>query len=297
MPVISFCALAFLSLSLLMALFIYDSRKKRTVTTLLLSVISLVLFMIADRLNLIAFMILLAIALAAFSIHKVKLPWAKATLITLFLLSTVITALHWLPGVSNFLLFDNIKISEDADSIDIRMNIDKGLAGLFLLMFMITQYEQRREIYNHGRDLSKQNSTWHAWALIPFYVASMMAIGLIFGLDIDVKLPSSTLIFFISNLLFSVIAEEAFFRGVIQETLARKLIGKVRHSHYIAIVIASVIFGAVHLGGGIQFAVLSTIAGLFYGYAYFSTGKISAAIVTHSAVNICHFLLLEYPST
>lgn len=295
--VISYCALVFLSLSLLIAIVFYDFRKKYTVTLLIFSVMSLVLFMFADRLNLISFMLLLAIALAAFGINKVKLQWAKGILTTLFLLSTVAAALHLLPGVSNFLLLENIQISAQAKSIDIWANVDKGLAGLFLLMFMVAQYEYREEIYSQKSALIKKKSTWIFWSLIPLYVVSMMAIGLVFGLDADLKLPSSTLIFFASNLLFSVIAEEAFFRGVVQETLARRLSGKVKHSQYAAIFIASVIFGAAHLGGGVQFAILSTIAGLFYGYAYLSTGKISAAILTHSAVNMCHFLLLEYPAT
>lgn len=296
MTSISFYALIFLATSLSIAVVIHDFRRKLAGALLILSVISIVLFMIADRLNNFSFFFLLTIAIIAFGVNKVRIPWAKAILIAFFLTMTIAVSLHIIPGISNFLLFENIQISDQAKSINIWANIDKGLAGLFLLIFLVTQNEYRKEPHSNKCTIVESKSTLQAWALIPLYVVSMMLVGVVFGLDIDTKIPKSTLVFFLSNLLFSVIAEEVFFRGVVQQTLQRAISGKIKHSQFVAIVVASVIFGAAHFGGGLQFAILSTIAGLFYGYAYFSTGKISAAIITHSGVNICHFLLLDYPA-
>ena len=78
-------------------------------------------------------------------------------------------------------------------------------------------------------------------------------------------------------------AEEFFFRGLLQQLLARKL-GR----EAVAIVIASMIFGAAHLGfrefPNWRFALLATFAGLFYGQAYSQAGSIRAAMVTHALV-------------
>lgn len=292
----AFVALSFLAMSLSIAVVIYDLGKKYAGALLILSVVSIVLFMIADRLDLLSFFLLLTIALIAYVVNKVRIHWVRSLLIAFFLLMSVAASMHLFPGVNNFLLIENIQISEQARSINIWANIDKGLVGLFLLIFLVSRDKYRGDLYSQDSSIYKNKNALQPWFYIPLFVVLMMVVGLLFGIDIDLKIPQSTLIFFISNLLFSVIAEEVFFRGVVQRTLEERISGKIKHSQYIAIFVASAIFGAAHLGGGMEFALISTIAGLFYGYAYYSTGKISAAIITHSAVNICHFLLLEYPA-
>jgi len=42
--------------------------------------------------------------------------------------------------------------------------------------------------------------------------------------------------------------------------------------------------------------VLSTVAGLGYGWVYQRTGRIEASILTHFALNLVHFLLFTYPA-
>ncbi len=88
---------------------------------------------------------------------------------------------------------------------------------------------------------------------------------------------------FLGTLWVLAVAEEFFFRGLLQQLLARKL-GK----QTVAIAVASIIFGAAHLGAGQfpnwKFALLATLAGLFYGQAYSQAGSIRAAMVTHALV-------------
>jgi uncharacterized protein len=83
---------------------------------------------------------------------------------------------------------------------------------------------------------------------------------------------------FLGTLWVLAVAEEFFFRGLLQQLLARKL-----RKEAIAILIASLIFGAAHLPNW-KLAVLAGCAGLFYGQAYSQARSIRAPMVTHALV-------------
>jgi membrane protease YdiL (CAAX protease family) len=44
------------------------------------------------------------------------------------------------------------------------------------------------------------------------------------------------------------------------------------------------------------YVVLSTVAGLFYGYAFWKTDRIQSSILVHFSVNLVHFLFFSYPA-
>ena len=88
------------------------------------------------------------------------------------------------------------------------------------------------------------------------------------------------------------VPEEFLFRGVLQNFLVRSLHGK-RHSLY-GLVIASVIFGAAHLhhapAPNWRYAILAALAGMFYGNAFRTRRRLSAAALTHALVDtVWHF--------
>lgn len=89
---------------------------------------------------------------------------------------------------------------------------------------------------------------------------------------------------FVVTLWVLAMAEEFFFRGLLQQLLTR-LSGNV----WIGLVAASVIFGLSHLWyqdfPNWRFVPLATCAGLFYGRAYQQAGGIRAAMITHALVN------------
>jgi uncharacterized protein len=115
---------------------------------------------------------------------------------------------------------------------------------------------------------------------LPVGVALAFAIGFL-RLD-PVALNVRTLLVaigtFLGVLWVLAVAEEFFFRGLLQQLLARKL-GK----QGLAILIASLVFGAAHLPNW-KLALLAAFAGLFYGQAYSQSGSIRAAMVTHALV-------------
>jgi membrane protease YdiL (CAAX protease family) len=79
------------------------------------------------------------------------------------------------------------------------------------------------------------------------------------------------------------LSEEFFFRGLLQQQLARAM-----KSEWAGLIVASVVFGLVHLPfrafPNWRFALLATVAGLFYGLAYMRGRSIRPAMVTHALV-------------
>lgn len=84
--------------------------------------------------------------------------------------------------------------------------------------------------------------------------------------------------------LFVGLPEEMLFRGTIQEAFSRIW------SPRVGLLLGSVVFGLLHLFKHIThpnwgYGLLATGAGLAYGWVYQKTGKLSAAAITHGAVD------------
>jgi len=88
------------------------------------------------------------------------------------------------------------------------------------------------------------------------------------------------------------VPEEFLFRGILQNFLVRSLRSQRREIY--GLVIASVIFGAAHLHHAPvpnwRYAILATLAGMFYGNAFRIRQRISAPALTHALVDtVWHF--------
>jgi len=100
----------------------------------------------------------------------------------------------------------------------------------------------------------------------------------------------------LKNLFFTVLAEEMMFRGIIQTKLEQILSGFWGlKGKYVAVVIAGVLFGLAHYAGGVEYVILSSMAGILYGYLYLYTGRIEAPILAHFLLNAIHFIIFSYP--
>jgi len=88
------------------------------------------------------------------------------------------------------------------------------------------------------------------------------------------------------------IPEELLFRGILQNLLCQSIRRGPRGVY--GLLIASVIFGASHLHHAPvpnwRYAILATLAGLFYGYTFRNRQRISASALTHALVDTAwHF--------
>jgi membrane protease YdiL (CAAX protease family) len=111
-----------------------------------------------------------------------------------------------------------------------------------------------------------------------------LAIGFIsYSFSLSKLYPAPAL--FAGIFLFTALPEEFLFRGLIQNWIEHAT-GKPRAS----LIIAAVIFGAAHLNNGgptpnYRYFLMASIAGVFYGRAWRSTGSLMASSTTHALVD------------
>lgn len=223
---------------------------------------------------------------ARYAVHERVGRAGRIALFSLTLVLSLALALHLLPGFKNPLLIENVKMSAGSTPFTQYANFDKASVGLFLLLFVCPRVSSARE-------LGQVMRTTALPALVTAIV--VLALSLVTGFThIDVKVPGFTAVFLVTNLLFTCVAEEAFFRGLIQSKLSAAL-SKHRYGDFVAVGCSGLLFGIAHLAGGPLYAMFATTAGLGYAYVYAKTKRIEAAIAAHFLVNALHFVLLTYP--
>jgi uncharacterized protein len=93
-------------------------------------------------------------------------------------------------------------------------------------------------------------------------------------------------------LFFTAWPEELLFRGLVQNLLAKTL-----RSDVAGLLVAAVIFGCAHLNNGgfpnWRYAILATIAGIFYGRAWMKTGSLLPGAIVHALVDILWHILFR----
>ncbi len=102
---------------------------------------------------------------------------------------------------------------------------------------------------------------------------------------LELQLTGKVMVF-ISAVVLAPIAEELFFRGIVQSML-RKYIGK----PWPAVIITSVIFGLLHYDTPQNVPAL-ILFGAVLGYLYERSGRLYPAIVTHALFNALPFVVL-----
>jgi membrane protease YdiL (CAAX protease family) len=198
----------------------------------------------------------------------------------LALLLALALAMHAVPGFDNPLLLKDVRLSAQSAPFTMYANFDKGVAGLVLLVFFCRSASSWRDFATASRSQVR---------LLAVLLAGVLGAGWAMGLvHPDFKLPPFLPLFAVVNLLFVCVAEEAFFRGVIQERLAR-------YGDAVAVAVSALLFGAAHLGGGWQFAALASLAGLGYALLYARTRRIEVPIAAHFLLNLVHFVAFTYP--
>ena len=239
---------------------------------------------IANAVTIFSLLFITSLILLSINIDKINNTFLRILFALMVAVVSLALAMHLIPGFSHYKIAETILISSGAPAININANIDKVFAGVILLLMANT--------IKLSQPKTSSKADFH---LVPFYTLLVLIVAYLTGLDLDVKLPQVTLVFIATNLVFSVITEEAFFRVVIQNTLMNTFKNRLPWASGLAIVLTSVLFGLAHIAGGWHFVILATFAGLIYGYVYHRTGRLTVAIVTHLSVNVGHFLLLVYP--
>jgi membrane protease YdiL (CAAX protease family) len=229
---------------------------------------------------------LLVLAALAWTARTAGNRWLRLLALVGVIVLALALAVHAVPGFKNPVVIDGVRFSADSAPFTQYANFDKGAVGLLLLALLAPhvsgQADARKIAY-------------------PLLIATIATSTAVFATAVslgyvrwDPKWPPETLTFFSINLLFTCVAEEAFFRGVIQEQLSRALEGSPRIAA-LPIVVSTLLFALAHWGGGLQLVLLAGIAGLGYSICYAVTRRVEAAILPHFAVNSLHFVFFSYP--
>lgn len=202
-------------------------------------------------------------------------------------LMAFLIAMGTLPGFHNPDVVTAMRFTSDGIPFTHRLRIGGILVGIILLAVFC----------NPARTLNEWSSIIQKSA--PIILVTLIIIfgcGLLVNyVSIDVKFIPYTVVFLISNLLFTCVLEESFFRGFVQENISTSL-KNWKYGAHLGIAIAALLFGLVHFKGGLLYIGLATLAGAFYGYAKYRVKHIEAAILTHFSVNALHFVAFTYPN-
>lgn len=218
----------------------------------------------------------------------IETPWQVIVIRVVVLLLCLALALHVVPGFNNIAVVQDAVIKTGAKEYSFWINYDKALCGVFLLAFFVP--------IGSLTDQLKPVMIWTLAGLSAVVVVVFLPSYALGYIDFEAGWPAFIALWIPSNLLITVVAEEAFFRGVIQNQAANFLRRKnVRHPLLVAVLIASLLFAVAHLAGGVFFIVASFITGLVYGYVYVMSSRLETAILVHFLVNLFHISLFTYP--
>ncbi|MGX5833072.1 CPBP family intramembrane glutamic endopeptidase [Aeromonas piscicola] len=244
---------------------------------LILLGVALLAALYLDHLSPSALLITLAGLLLAWRTPNLPQPWRGAAL-TLILLWAIALMLHLIPGFSNLKVLDQVQAGPASVPFNMYLNLDKPLVFFGLLLAWPALLGQGGAI------------RWRALALLLLPLAALLITAWQLGaLKPEAGLPYWWWLFALNNLLFTCVAEEALFRGFIQQGVAA------RSRLWLGILVASLLFGAAHLAGGPLLMLFAALAGACYGLAFQFSGRLSVAIAIHFLFNFAHLALFTYP--
>lgn len=223
--------------------------------------------------------------------HKAAYWLAFALLLVLCLA----LALHKVPGFNNPIVIDGVQFSPDAKLFTQYLNFDKGSVGLVLFALLSPKLRPG----DHVGRLAIETAAGYA-------VTTVIVLGVAFACGLvrfEPKVPVQAALFLTTNLFLTCVAEEAFFRVLIQDPLRGMRAGQAeldgtswRARAIVAIVVSGLLFGMAHAAGGTPMIVMAALAGIGYAAVYARTNRIEVPILVHFGVNATHFLAFTYPA-
>lgn len=225
--------------------------------------------------------VIAAILLTAVGWHKAKgSPAVRAGLELLLFAAALGLMVHQLPGFHNLRVLDGVRAGALSAPFTMYYNLDKALVPFVAFTIISTLFT----------DGEKHAVPAWRWLLLALCVPGLLVLAtLAGGLRVEPHLPAWLPQFLFANVLFVSFAEEALFRGWLQQRLTQWI------SAVPALIATSALFGLAHLSGGPLLVVFATLAGLIYGLAWMWSRRLWVAVLFHAGFNLCHLLLFTYP--
>ncbi|WP_429171927.1 CPBP family intramembrane glutamic endopeptidase [Aeromonas rivipollensis] len=262
-------------LALGLAVLLCLARQQRS--GLILLGVALLTALWLERLSPVAALVSLAGLLLAWRTPGLPQPW-RGVALTLVLLWAMALTLHLVPGFDNLKVLDRVQAGPASVPFTLYLNLDKPLIFFGLLLAWPA-------LLGPGGTMR-----WRPLALLTLPLAALLITAWLLGaLKPEVGLPHWWWLFAFNNLLFTCVAEEALFRGLIQQGVAS------RSKPWLGLLVASLLFGSAHLAGGPLLVLFAALAGACYGLAFQLSGRLSVAILLHFLFNFAHLALFTYP--
>lgn len=195
-------------------------------------------------------------------------------------ITTILLLFHQLPGFNNPKILDKVIVGTHSSPYSMYFNFDKSLVPFILLFALPTLFYINPD--------SKRS--WRYWCALVFSIPILLFMATMIGvIKIELHFPYWIWQFGLANLFFVSLAEEALFRGYIQQRLSGWF------GHILALFIASGLFGLIHFSGGYFLVFFATLAGLIYGLAWMWSGRLWISTFFHFTLNLTHLLFFTYP--
>lgn len=210
--------------------------------------------------------------------------WRMGAGHALFIVLAAGLSLHLLPGFHNVQAIAGARYTADAVPFNMYLNLDKPLVAFWVLLALAPPMA------------AADAATTLRSALLACAAAAAVCLGVALAAGLvgwAPKWPAQGWLWLANNALLVTLAEEALFRGYIQQQLAARW-GHRHGGAALAIAVAAALFGLAHLGAGPQWVVLAGLAGVAYGVAY-RYGGLAAAVLAHLGLNTLHFAAFTYP--
>lgn len=277
---------------------------------------------------------LLALALLAgamLGLRAARTPVARGACGVAAVSISLALALHRWPGFDTVLLWHAVQLSPEARPFTAALSMDKPLAGLILWLGLwgcwgsaksgagaTTGAAGQLSAGNGAEAAVRQASRWRKADVVAGAVAVATLVGVLALAVLTGGLvwtprwqswPEGGTVFLLTNLLFTCVAEEVFFRGLVQDGLAgawwppsgaRMLslasLDLPMRRNLVVVGVTAVLFGLAHAGSSGLWMLWAGAAGLGYAAVYGLTQRVQASIALHFSLNALHFLCFTYPA-
>ncbi|WP_239501014.1 CPBP family intramembrane glutamic endopeptidase [Achromobacter insolitus] len=224
------------------------------------------------------------LVLAAVLVRPTSGAAARAAGHGLFLALAAMLFLHLLPGFHNPQVIAPAPLSLDAVPFGMYLNLDKPLVAFWVVLALAPPMS------GHSPRATLKAALLACLAAMAVCLGCALVLGVVGWVP---KWPQSGWIWLLNNALLVTLAEEALFRGYLQQQLTA-LWRPHAWGAWAALAVAAVLFGLAHYAGGWQWMLLAGLAGAAYGLAY-RYGGLAAAVLAHLGLNAAHFGLFTYP--
>lgn len=198
----------------------------------------------------------------------------------LLVIMSLLLIFHALPGFNNQKIIDAVKVGQNSAPFSMYFNFDKALIPFLLVVCL-------GSLFTDG--VSYKVAIWK-WACLCLAVPVLLLLATLSGgLKPESHFPVWLPQFILANIFFVSLAEEAFFRGYLQQRLS-SIIHPVG-----ALLICAALFGGVHYAGGPLLVIFASLAGIIYGLAWMWSKRLWVSVLFHFGLNLCHLLFFTYP--